>query len=77
MGQDGAPKLLTLKRINDFYALEFPGVLHIFGEEDSATCLLCSAKDQSIPEREAVKAMKVNRAEYVSDIDPGDIELSQ
>lgn len=52
-------------------------MLQILGEENPATCLFCGAKDQSIPEREAVKAVKVDRAEYVSNIDLCDIELCQ
>ena len=67
----------VLEGIDDFHTLDFPAVLHIFGKEDSATCLFCRANDQSIPEGEAVKAMEVDRTEQISNVDLRNIELGQ
>jgi hypothetical protein len=54
------------KRIDDSNSIDDLAVLHIFGEKHAAPGLLCAAKDQRIPKRDAMEPMQVDGGENIA-----------
>ena len=61
-------ELRLVEGIDDANAFEFAVFLEVFGKKHGTAALLRSAQDQSIPERNAMKPVQVNRCQNVRKI---------